>query len=401
MTCVMRRFWIAVVAVAALVTSGDQVLAAISHALNPGVIALNDDAYTPVAGSGDYAAYYNVYGAANSDNADGTTAGKSGFGRSLRGLTADGGKGRYFGQSFANPQTKALDSVTLQLRLGSTGLAESGTASGFQYRFRVWEDPTAAVDFASAVTRANSYPARDTDLGASNTTADPEAIFAHGLSVSDVVAEYDFTLTETDVNAALENIDSQVNVLANQPGGSGGIHESFRALTLTMSFSGTPLVLQKDRTYFISLNGTHAENARPFDAWMKNDAANQLFPNGVSYESDGGVGAIGSARSWGFAVKYSDAPAIMPGDFDADGDVDGQDFLAWQRGESPNGTPGGPVSAADLDEWKVNFGVVPPAIASSAAVPEPTGMLLCVSAAVGFIASNSKRRTCCTLSRGC
>jgi hypothetical protein len=40
------------------------------------------------------------------------------------------------------------------------------------------------------------------------------------------------------------------------------------------------------------------------------------------------------------------------GNFDADGDVDGRDFLVWQRG----GSPGGVGSATDLAAWQSNYG---------------------------------------------
>jgi len=62
----------------------------------------------------------------------------------------------------------------------------------------------------------------------------------------------------------------------------------------------------------------------------------------------------------------------VPGDFDEDGDVDGADFLRWQRGQSPN-----PNSEQDLQKWQENQGstTLPPTI--FVAVPEPaTGFLL-------------------------
>jgi hypothetical protein len=63
-----------------------------------------------------------------------------------------------------------------------------------------------------------------------------------------------------------------------------------------------------------------------------------------------------------------------PGDFDGDGDVDGRDFLVWQRGGSPS-----PLSSGDLAQWQNNYGVGE--LAAVQAVPEPTGlMLLCVAA---------------------
>jgi hypothetical protein len=45
------------------------------------------------------------------------------------------------------------------------------------------------------------------------------------------------------------------------------------------------------------------------------------------------------------------APPGIPGDFDEDGDVDGRDFLAWQRGQSAT-----PLSAGDLTDWQDHYG---------------------------------------------
>jgi hypothetical protein len=61
----------------------------------------------------------------------------------------------------------------------------------------------------------------------------------------------------------------------------------------------------------------------------------------------------------------------IPGDFDVDGNVDGNDFLIWQRGDSPNHG-----NAADLVAWRVNFG----AAAASGAVPEPSGEWIALAA---------------------
>jgi|GEM_PF-5637422 len=64
-----------------------------------------------------------------------------------------------------------------------------------------------------------------------------------------------------------------------------------------------------------------------------------------------------------------------PGDFDGDEDIDGADFLAWQRGF------GTTFDASDLADWQGNYGV-PANLASSlaaVAVPEPgCGLLLLV-----------------------
>ena len=63
--------------------------------------------------------------------------------------------------------------------------------------------------------------------------------------------------------------------------------------------------------------------------------------------------------------------SVLPGDFDLDGDVDGKDFLEWQRGGSPQ-----PYSQADLLDWRANFGGSGQASANAMAVPEPSAMSL-------------------------
>lgn len=60
-----------------------------------------------------------------------------------------------------------------------------------------------------------------------------------------------------------------------------------------------------------------------------------------------------------------DSPVGVAGDFDDDGDVDGRDFLAWQRGESPT-----PYSAGDLTAWTDAYDGSP--IAAVNAIPEPS-----------------------------
>ena len=68
---------------------------------------------------------------------------------------------------------------------------------------------------------------------------------------------------------------------------------------------------------------------------------------------------------------------FLSGDFDGDGDVDGFDFLKWQRGGSPN-----PLSASDLTDWEMNYGTDSLLTANSAAVPEPTSLLLMLVASL-------------------
>ncbi len=60
--------------------------------------------------------------------------------------------------------------------------------------------------------------------------------------------------------------------------------------------------------------------------------------------------------------------ATVAGDFDGDADVDGADFLQWQR------EFGNTLDASDLADWLTNYG--PSDSASISAVPEPCSILL-------------------------
>lgn len=82
-----------------------------------------------------------------------------------------------------------------------------------------------------------------------------------------------------------------------------------------------------------------------------------------------------SGESHAFRLEPVDMPNLE-GDFDMDGDVDGQDFLLWQRGGSPSGP-----TAGDLAEWQRDYGIGV-FTASSNAVPEPSGIILLLACCI-------------------
>jgi hypothetical protein len=78
---------------------------------------------------------------------------------------------------------------------------------------------------------------------------------------------------------------------------------------------------------------------------------------------------------------------VLPGDFDNDLDVDGRDFLMWQRGDSPN-----PLSAEDLADWQAGYGTVINSSLAAVSVPEPTCAVL-VALIIGLSISSRPLRT--------
>ncbi len=88
--------------------------------------------------------------------------------------------------------------------------------------------------------------------------------------------------------------------------------------------------------------------------------------------------------------------ATTAGDYDRDGDVDGKDFLGWQRqfgdnvappGSGADGNSDGTVNTADYVVWQDNFGAGAGTLSSSIThAPEAgtVGLLLSAGAALSF-----------------
>jgi hypothetical protein len=77
-------------------------------------------------------------------------------------------------------------------------------------------------------------------------------------------------------------------------------------------------------------------------------------------------------------TQFAFFPEPSTADFDGDGDVDGADFLLWQRGGSPNA-----LSQSDLALWEDHFGIT--ILTAAASIPEPSTLLLGTLAAVGLL----------------
>jgi hypothetical protein len=91
-----------------------------------------------------------------------------------------------------------------------------------------------------------------------------------------------------------------------------------------------------------------------------------VFYRGYRYE----ISALDLTMLADMGVPIND----QPGDFDLDGDVDGRDFLIWQRGDSPN-----PLSPSGLADWQTNYGAR--SLGTSTSVPEPG----CLPLLLGFV----------------
>jgi pectate lyase len=92
-------------------------------------------------------------------------------------------------------------------------------------------------------------------------------------------------------------------------------------------------------------------------------------------------------------------PIIEDADFDGDGDVDGRDFLIWQRGFGLTGQENksfgdangdGDVNANDLAIWQTQYAQPGELTASQTAVPEPTCLI--ILSTLGILALSRRNR---------
>jgi hypothetical protein len=183
------------------------------------------------------------------------------------------------------------------------------------------------------------------------------------------------------VNGAVRNLGGRV-----EPGNGVGrlnITGDFANLdeaTLAIQIGGTTAVTQHDvlaMTRFAFLDGTlEVTLANGFVPSVGNmftfitTAANGVFGEFESLQLPGGF-------QWD--VDYLSNSVVLKviglgsaGDFDGDGDVDGRDFLVWQRNPS----------IGNLSDWQANFGNG--SLRAVTAVPEPARVLLMAFASVAL-----------------
>jgi hypothetical protein len=77
-----------------------------------------------------------------------------------------------------------------------------------------------------------------------------------------------------------------------------------------------------------------------------------------------------------------------PGDFDFDGQFDGDHLLRWQRGR-----PANPLSAADLDKWRANFASQSSLAVSAWVVAEPSAAILVLTGILAVLPGARLRST--------
>jgi hypothetical protein len=268
---------------------------------------------------------------------------------------------------------------------------------------------------------------------------------------------FDITYTPTNVKVSVDGVE-QLNVNGSFPDGRFGLYSAWQGPTATFSdvevlpagFAGLSATVDRT-TGNITLRNTGTEQVQ-FDFYEFDSASGSLSTAGWNSLSDqnfqpagGGIGqtwdeaggsdafelgeaylqsmstlnagatvSLGNAYNNGINgedlvlsyrlpsgfilngdVQYTGVAPTLDGDYDSDGDVDGNDFITWQQQVggpgSADGSGNGVVDGPDLAIWRNNYGDVAAAPAA-AAIPEPASLSLGICAMAAAVQVRRKNK---------
>jgi hypothetical protein len=169
------------------------------------------------------------------------------------------------------------------------------------------------------------------------------------------------------INSELDPIPNTFKITrAAGPSGGDSLSLAFLHHPVTFALDNSLATPPGDGVYgfFARLRSPELQPSEPFLVALNYNLSLEAFADGAA--------AINRA-------------AGLPGDYDLDLDVDGNDFLVWQRSlgsSSPqaDGSLNGVVGAEDLAVWDANFGRSTDSTSFAMAVPESNAIVLLVLA---------------------
>jgi hypothetical protein len=169
--------------------------------------------------------------------------------------------------------------------------------------------------------------------------------------------------------------------------GSSSIGNGTHLLSIAKSGNTLTLNVDKENNGSIDFSSGPIDLTDPANAFLNGTNSRIYFGGPSNYVWDD--------------LNIAVAPSLHPGDFDADGDVDGADFVAWQTNfpkasgallSEGDADSDGDVDGADFVVWQTNFPFSPGP--GTSPIPEPASMIPLLLGGVIFLARGRvSRRT--------
>lgn len=174
----------------------------------------------------------------------------------------------------------------------------------------------------------------------------------------------------------LDSDDGGVGSLGSINYGGAGTSKAITGIDWSMPRQITIAYHSDDQNFYFYLDNEYVSYVTRNNLRIGNSSA-ALQDTLIFGDSSDQAGDV--AAEW---YKVGIYGTVIPGDFDQDGDVDGRDFLVWQRGA------GSIYDAGDLADWKSNYGYQA-SFMVAVIVPEPmtAGILI-----YGLVATLFSRR---------
>jgi hypothetical protein len=337
-------------------------------------------------------------------------------------LTPDGSRVVYRGDLVTDGVSALYSASTIaggtQISLSSTTLAGADvsdyqiTSDGSRvvYRGDLGEDGLSALYSSSTTTSGTQLDLSSTTLAGTGVSSDYQlvadgsrVVYRGTLSKDNVVELYSASTTASGTQVGLSSTaltEAEIFDFQLTPDGNrvfyrgdlttGNRFELYSASTtasgtqikLNNPLSGTndwigDIQISEDGQFLAYMVGTTTD---PFDETQF--VGKELYWTPIT---GGGATSVAIANTQITSYQFLGDTLVMTGDidtpgkielyhftwfagnFDSDRDVDGADFLNWQRGNSPNH-----LGTSDLAEWEANYGAIVSQATMVSIIPEPS-----------------------------